>query len=351
MSKKQGLKVNNTYKLPIYLYSYNGISIRTTLGIKDWDLASVIQSYNEVMSKMGFQIGDYRETKELWVPHSCLNCPDEELDVTEPEVIVELGGEENVAPASTPGLRGIYPLFGKSHEKVAIHGNELKGCVYYIVSGHGGPDPGAVGKKGRNSLCEDEYAYDVALRLTKNLLEHGATAYTIIRDPDDGIRSGEILKADKDEVCWGDLPIPVGQKSRLTQRSNVVNELYLENKSKGVPYQRMIVIHIDSEHKNEKVDMFFYHREGDAVSNDFSKGLQKTIKEKYDYYRKGRGYSGSVSSRDLHMLRETIPIGTFIELGNIRNYNDQARLIIEGNRQLIADWLLDGLIKDLGKFK
>ena len=92
--------------------------------------------------------------------------------------------------------------------------------------------------------------------------------------------------------------------------------------------------------------MYFYHKIGDKKSQQLAETLRVTLKEKYDFYRKGRGYQGTVTSRDLHMLRETDPTTVFIELGNIKNPNDQARLIIEGNRQLIANWLFDGLVKD-----
>ena len=33
------------------------------------------------------------------------------------------------------------PLFGKKLKEVKVKGNSLKGACFYIVSGHGGPDP------------------------------------------------------------------------------------------------------------------------------------------------------------------------------------------------------------------
>ncbi|MEM8886438.1 MAG: N-acetylmuramoyl-L-alanine amidase, partial [Bacteroidota bacterium] len=212
--------------------------------------------------------------------------------------------------------------------------------------GHGGPDPGAVGTFYGKSLCEDEYAYDISLRLAWNLLSHGATVYLIVRDEDDGIRSGEILPCDKDETCWVDKEIPASQKLRLAQRSDAINMLYKKNKRQGVRYQRLVVLHVDSKNQGEKTDVYFYHKIGDNKSQKLAVQLQETMRKKYDEYRKDRGYSGSVTSRDLHMLRETDPTAVFIELGNIRNRNDQARLVIEGNRKLLANWLFDGLLLD-----
>jgi N-acetylmuramoyl-L-alanine amidase len=351
LKRKQGLHATRTYKLPIFIYKYNKTSIRTTLGITDLPLAERIQAYNDYMLKAGLKAGDYRKDLELWVPSHFMKCPEEKLELSEEALkVMELsGGEVTSKVSKKAGLRGTYDIFGKKEAEVYLKGTELAGSVYYIVSGHGGPDPGAVGRYWRKDLCEDEYAYDVALRLAKGLLERGATAYVIVRDPDDGIRSGEILPCDKDEVIWGDEKIPYNQKVRLDQRAQLVNKLYLKNKRQGVTFQRMIVIHVDSDAKNERVDMFFYHRMADKTSQAFASTLRETIKQKYDIYQKGRGYEGSVSVRDLWMLRETLPPTAFIELGNIRNPQDQTRLVRETNRQLVAEWLLDGVLRDRKK--
>lgn len=102
------------------------------------------------------------------------------------------------------------PLFGKELAKVRVTGNRLKGACFYVVSGHGGPDPGAIGKIGNVELHEDEYAYDVALRLARNLMEEGAKVYIIIQDAKDGIRDDRYLNNSKRETCMGDA-IPLNQ--------------------------------------------------------------------------------------------------------------------------------------------
>jgi len=45
------------------------------------------------------------------------------------------------------------------------------------------------------------------------------------------------------------------------------------------------------------------------------------------------------------MLRYTDPRAVFIELGNIRNSADQKRFIYETNRDALAKWLYEGLIR------
>lgn len=236
-----------------------------------------------------------------------------------------------------------YEIFGDKYEKVEIQDNQLQGAVYYLVSGHGGPDPGAVGKFGNHQLCEDEYAYDVTLRLARKLIAHGALVYMIIRDKNDGIRDEQFLKCDKDEVCYPNEKIPLNHNKRLAQGKDAVNRLALKHSGQ---YQRLLVIHLDSRTIKEKVDVFFYHDSRSKKSKKFAENLLNTFAKKYDKHQPGRGYRGSVSTRNLFMVRATTPVSTFIELGNIANKNDQQRFIKSSNRQVLADWLCEGMILD-----
>lgn len=109
------------------------------------------------------------------------------------------------------------PLFGKQLADVKVTSNRLADACFYVVSGHGGPDPGAIGKVGKYELHEDEYAYDIALRLARNLMQEGAEVRIIIQDAKDGIRDDSYLSNSKRETCMGD-PIPLNQVQRLQQR-------------------------------------------------------------------------------------------------------------------------------------
>lgn len=237
------------------------------------------------------------------------------------------------------------PVFGPEHEEVEIVSNQLAGNCYYLISGHGGPDPGAIGKYQKKSVSEDEYAYDVVLRLARRLISHGATAYVIIRDPDDGIRGDKILELDRDEVAYPDKVIPRGQKARLKQRTDIVNALYNQNKAKYL-YQRLIITHLDSRSEGENIDVFFYHDPASKKGKAMAEQLQKTFEEKYAEFQPNRTYSGLVSSRDLYVLKNTYPAAVFIELGNIRNNADQKRFVIRENREALANWICAGLIEE-----
>ena len=178
----------------------------------------------------------------------------------------------------TASKSNVYPVFGKKYEKVEIKSNELKGTVYYLVAGHGGPDSGALGKYKGKLIAEDEYAYDVTLRLARELISHGSKVYLIIKDPNDGIRDQKVLKIDDDEVNYPNRIIPLNQVARLRQRVETINNLYLKNKGK---YQRLIVIHVDSRSKGENIDVFFYHHKKSKSGLRLAKSIHETFKKKY----------------------------------------------------------------------
>jgi len=237
-----------------------------------------------------------------------------------------------------------YPIFGKEFSKVNIVDNKLKGAVYYLVAGHGGPDPGALGKYGKYTLSEDEYAYDVTIRLARKLIQHGAVVFMIVRDNNDGIRDGSILSIDRDEVSYPNKTIPINPLMRLKQRTEAINTLYKKNKG---AYQRLIVIHLDSNIKSEDIDVYFYHHSRSRSGKKLANNIYKTFKNKYAQFQPNRGYRGTISTRNsLYMLRNTDPGTVYIELGNINNPRDQKRFVLYNNRQALAQWISDGIIKD-----
>lgn len=233
-----------------------------------------------------------------------------------------------------------YNIFGEKYKSVTILSEKLKGQVYYIVSGHGGPDPGAVTTVNGHTISEDEYAYDISLRLCRNLIAQGALVYMIVKDPDDGIRDEQYLKMDKDEFIHGNEAIPLNQGERLRQRTRVINNLYKENLKKGYLNQRVVEIHVDSRHQDKNIDIFFYHQKDNTESLNLATKMKETLIDKYNQHQKGRGYTGSVSSRGLWTLNNSIPPTVYIEVGNITNVKDQRRILIPNNRQAMANWLM-----------
>ncbi|GAB3814853.1 N-acetylmuramoyl-L-alanine amidase family protein [Pontibacter rugosus] len=236
------------------------------------------------------------------------------------------------------------PLFGPKYERVEIINRQLAGAVFYLVAGHSGPDPGAVGKYGPHMLSEDEYAYDVTIRLARRLMERGATVYMIIQDPDDGIRDDNILKMDKDEVSYFGKPVPYDHKLRLRQRVADINRLALQHKG---AYQRMLSVHIDSRSKGQNIDVFFYHHENSAAGLALAQRIHQVFDTKYNRHQPNREYFGSVTPRSsLYVVKYSHPPTVFVELGNIKNDKDQRRFVIPNNRQALANWITEGIIND-----
>lgn len=239
----------------------------------------------------------------------------------------------------------VEPLFGKANERVEIVDRKLEGATYYLVSGHGGPDPGALATYKKQTISEDEYAYDVILRLARQLMSHGAKVHIIIQDPDDGIREDKALACDDHETCMGE-PIPLDQVQRLRQRADRINELYAKER-KG--YCRSVFIHVDSRSKDERIDIFFYHYMKSARGERLAHSIRDKLKQKYKKHQPYRGFSGEISVRDLFVLRETNPAGVFIEIGNIQNDMDMVRLVKPSNREAMARWIAEGMIDDYKK--
>lgn len=334
------LKTGAMYKLPIEIRKYNGKSIRTSLNIEDWKTAVRIETYNKEAKEKGLRDDNFLTSKQLWVPHHELHCTEEAKEKAEAETAPILTGGEPIAAKTTR----TFPIFGKKYENTPLLSQRLKGRVYYIVSGHGGPDTGAQGTRSNHTLCEDEYAYDVALRLLRLLVSHGATAYMIVRDDKDGIRDEDYLVCDKDEKVWGNKVIPLDQKQRLQQRCDVINTLSKKHAKAGALEQTFIEIHVDSRSRNMKTDVFFYHASDSDTGKKLALRFHQTFLQKYMKTRSQRSYSGTVSARDLYMLRNTsIPRSVYVEMGNIRNDYDQQRLVIRSNRQALANWMYEAL--------
>jgi N-acetylmuramoyl-L-alanine amidase len=346
MEQDGHLMAGKDYYLPILIYQYDGRSIRSTIGIDDWDLASRIAAFNRSMQEKGLRKSSYQESAILWVPFFEINSRGKTTAAT--KTVTEVAGEKSEdkpteKPADNPNVVMEFPIFGES-SKVSIKSQKLKNKVFYIVSGHGGPDPGAMAEVAGHTLCEDEYAYDVSLRLAKNLMEHGAIVELVVQDPNDGIRSERYLKCDKDERTLDNKQMPINQRLRLQQRVHLVNNMQKQYNAEGFRDQTVVCIHVDSQVPSTRQDVYFYYCEESEGGKKLALSLQETFRNKYSEHRNGRGYSGTVSCRSLYELRNTDPKAVYIELANIQNAADLKRILPEDNRQAVANWLCEGLI-------
>ncbi len=337
LNRNDFLMQGEKYKIPVLIYAYNGKSIRSTIGINDMERAKRIASYNLAILNRNLRSSTYEASRILWVPYHELSCEG-------PGTSVVTIADRKDAPVEKYGTE-YFPLFGKQYAKIEKKSNRLKGKVYYITSGHGGPDPGAMAKIGSRNICEDEYAYDVSLRLARNLMENGATVHVVIQDEDDGIRNEDILLCDKDETTLGELTIPLNQLARLKQRTEAINNLYGQHARAGIKEQYLVCIHVDSRSESTRQDVFFYHFEHSKSGKKLASSMQEVFAEKYARYRSNGEYYGSVTTRNLYMLRVPYPTTLYVELANIKNESDRKRILPSTNRQALANWLYEGLAK------
>ena len=249
------------------------------------------------------------------------------------------------APRAAKKNTYVESLFGKNYDEYTVESSKLAGATFYLVSGHGGPDCGAIGKVNGVSIHEKEYAYDIMLRLARKLKMEGATVHIIIQDKKDGIRDEKFLKNTSRETCRGKV-IPLSQVKRLQQRCDEINSLSAQSKNK---YQRAVFIHLDSRSNDKKLDVFFYFNQSSSAGKQLANTMRTTFKEQYHIHQPTRGFSGTVSTRKLYVLENTKTPSLFAELGNIQNSDDQKRFLLSGNRQALADWMCLGLIADYEK--
>ncbi len=338
LNKSSLLIKDKTYKLPITVYKYNQKSIRSTIGLDNWEKAVRIKEYNEWLQSKGLRQTHFTKSKLLWVPyHELIDNPDPAVQN------VQEVAEQKHKNTST---KSVNKLFGKTYEEVEIIDNSLTGRVYYLVSGHGGIDPGAVCKECEDELCEDEYAYDVTLRLARHLMKYGATVEIVVQDPNDGIRDGEYLACDNGEILANGENLKTRkQLVRLNRRAAYVNSTFRKHAKAGVKEQLLVSIHVDSRTDNKRQDVFFNHHPISSASKKLATDLMTTFEEKYNQHQKGRNYRGYIHERNLHVLRVTQPKAVLIELANIKNKADHKRILLSSNREALAKWIFEGITK------
>jgi N-acetylmuramoyl-L-alanine amidase len=320
LSPQDNLFQHIKYKLPLLVSPFDGNTIRTSLSIHEFSTALEIQTYNEFLIAKNLKELSYQQDNTLWVPMRFNNC-------------------RNAKNTSYKDFVEI-PLLGEKYKRVDIVSQNLSNKVIYIVSGHGGPDPGAIANIGSHQICEDEYAYDVALRLYRNVLSHGGIAYMIIQDPLDGIRDEKILLCDKNEVTIHQKKIERDQVLRLRQRVDEINSLYHQHKDPKLEHI-VIAIHLDSRKETLQQDIFFFHDPRSVAGKQLAIKIQETFGKKYSIHRPQNQYKGTVSSRSLYVLKNTIPPAVFLELGNMQNHQNRKRFLEPDNRQAMANWITE----------
>ncbi|OQX28927.1 MAG: hypothetical protein B0D92_06375 [Spirochaeta sp. LUC14_002_19_P3] len=94
----------------------------------------------------------------------------------------------------------VLEVFQAENDKIPELDRSMYGWHIVLDPGHGGLDPGAIvsavdGNGNTIIVTEDEYVYDIALRLYRILVKRGASVDLTINAPDHHIRDGENARA------------------------------------------------------------------------------------------------------------------------------------------------------------
>jgi N-acetylmuramoyl-L-alanine amidase len=226
---------------------------------------------------------------------------------------------------------------------------DLKGYTVILDPGHGGLDPGAIvansdGNGNTVYVVEDEYCYDLSLRVYRDLVRHGAEVVMTIISPNQTIRTtkdasitfvnekNEVYNSTRintgdDNTVW-----PVGNAWGLDERKVVAADALKGKKNSRTMF---VSIHSDNNPGDGKGTRILYHPDEE---NKPSEALARHLR---DYL----GNDSDIRAQDVRVLREN-PAGAavLIEVRNLA-YKDNAWAIRnEELRQDDADRIVRGIV-------
>ena len=257
------------------------------------------------------------------------------------------------SPLST--YRRAVELFAAFDAQVGAIGRTsslLEGWHFVLDPGHGGVDPGAIvktldGNGDALYVVEDEYVYDMALRLYVMLRLHGAHVTLTILSPNHLLRrnvpAARTFVHERNEVfnharinernrtaSW-----PKGGSSGLSARKEVIEAAF---RARPAAHTVFLSLHADnSPGRGPEPVVLYYQRPGeqDSRSARFAKKLLPSL---------GRGARSK--GQQLAVLRgNPADVSVLIELRNLAYAEDSWSLRFAEDRQADAERVLAGLLE------
>ena len=255
--------------------------------------------------------------------------------------------------------RKLQTAFDGKISRMGRLSDSLKGWHIVLDPGHGGLDPGAVvtnldGNGNKVYVVEDEYVYDIALRVYVMLRLHGADVTLTLLSPNHLIRHSDppvqTFVNEKNEVYNSegynkgnkrDHWPKGGRNGNLSCRMNIA-----KNAFRNAPRNRRIFLsfHADIDHSAPNAPLVLYYQgrrtgKADSKSRNFAKSMESFL-----------GAGTVIRGQNLFVLRNNpAPIKVMLELRNLA-YTDHAwALRFEELRQRDAEKVVRGLVEYVGK--
>ncbi len=251
--------------------------------------------------------------------------------------------------------RQLWKAFAAKVDRMERRSDRLAGWHFVLDPGHGGIDPGAIvpardsaGK--RIYVVEDEYVYDLALRVYVLLRLHGAEATPTLLSPNHLVRGNEPANRtfvhDRNETfnlySWNrrNRPSswPKGGQECLNKRIEVARWAL-----KGIPRGRQVFLsfHADNDpHAGDAVTLFHFQNRSrtDTPSRDFARDLLPAM-----------GAGARVKGRNFGVLRSNpVRLKLLLEMRNMAHPDQVWALRREELRQRDAEKVVRALLDSIG---
>ncbi len=251
--------------------------------------------------------------------------------------------------------RKLQAAFDQKISRMGRLSDRLKGWHIVLDPGHGGLDPGAVvpnldGNGDNVYVVEDEYVYDIALRVYVLLRLHGAEVTLTLLSPNHLIRHSDppvqTFVNEKNEVynsqefnkenLRGHWP-KGGRHGNLFHRIDIASNAF-----KNVPRNRRIFLsfHADIDHSAPNAPLVLYYQsrrtgKPDGASKNFAKFIQPFL-----------GAGTFIRGQNLFVLRSNpAPIKVMLELRNLAYMDHAWALRFEELRQRDAEKVVRGVVE------